>query len=249
MLENIKGIVLKTVKFSDTKLIVDLFTLSHGRQSFVTSMSHSKQGRSQMAFWQPLSLVEFQADIRPNASSLPKPKDVRLYSVYTDIPYNPLKSTIALFLAEFVNATLRNESVNTPLYYYMENSFLYLDNIANSASIANFHLVFLLRLTRFVGILPNLDIPSPAPYMAVPLFDLVSSNYTFSVPTHHHYLQREEAALLPLLFRLDYSTMHLLRLSRSQRSRFLQLIEEYYRLHVPAFPEIKSIGILQEIFS
>lgn len=262
MLEKVQGIVLRTVKIGDTKLIVDAFTLSYGRQSFVTTISHSKQSRSQMAFWTPLSLLEFQADIRPASNSLPKPKDVRFYYNYKDVPFNPLKSTISLFLAEFISLSLRDESTNVPLYRFLETSLLYLDNITDSSSLANFHLIFLLRLSRFIGILPNID---EHPFQSVnatsgssmsnngcsqqPLFDLLSSTYTDSFPPHKYYLMPEEASLLPLLFRLNYSTMHLLRLTRAQRARFLEVVIMYYRLHVPGFSELKSLSVLHEVFA
>lgn len=246
MLQKVEGIVLKTVKIGDNKMIVDLFTLGHGRMSFVAPITHSRQSKSQMAFWTPLSMVEFQADIRSASSQLPKPKDVRLYYNYMDIPYNPLKSTISLFLAEFLTAALNTESVNLPLYRFVETSLQWFDNISSSASIANFHLVFLLRLTRFIGILPNLEMPDG---VASPFFDLQSSTFINIYPSHRYFLSVEESSLLPMLFRLNYSTMHLLRLTQAQRSRFLDVINLYYRLHVPSFPELKSISVLHEVFA
>jgi len=249
MLEKINGIVLRTVKFSDNKLIVDLFTLSHGRQSFATTISHSVHGRSQMAFWSPLSMVEFYADIRPNTTFVPKTKDVRLIFIFSDIPYNPMKSTISLFLAEFLSASLRDEQQNIPLYRYLETSLMYLDGVKDSSSIANFHLIFLLKLTRYIGILPNIEIQSVTDGQSQPLFDLASSTYTYSIPSHRHFLSIDESAALPLLFRFDFSTMYLLKLSRQQRTRFLEVLELYYRLHVPSFPRLKSIDVLHEIFS
>lgn len=249
MIETVQGIVIKTVKFSDTKLVVDMFTLGHGRQSFVTTITHPRKGRSQMAFWSPLSMVEFQADMRPASSALPKPKDVRLYYNYFDVCLNPLKSTVALFLAEFLSAALKEEGANVPLYRYLETSFQFFDQMDSSASIANFHLVFLLRLSRFLGILPNLELDTSMAGGRMPLFDLVSSTYIYGYPSHGHYLEPEEACVLPLLFRLNFSTMHLLRLTRAQRMRCLELINLYYRLHIPYFPELKSIDVLHEIFS
>lgn len=249
MLEKVQGIVLRTVKFNDTKMIVHMFTLGHGRQSFVTSLSHSRQSRAQNAFWAPLSIVEFNADIRPNVSQLPKPKDVRFYYTYTDIPYNYIKSSMSLFLAEFLSASLRAESPNVPLYRFLETSLQWFDHMTSPADISNFHLVFLVRLTRFLGILPNLDMPEDALPNRMPLFDLVSSEYTFSFPPHSHYLSPEDASRLPLLFRIDYSTMHLLRLTRAQRTHILEMVETYYRLHLPSFPEIKSMSILREVFA
>jgi len=202
-----------------------------------------------MAFWSPLSLVEFQADIRQDMTSLPKPKDVRLYYNYSDVPYNPLKSAISLFLAEFLASSLKDESQNIPLYYYLETSMQFLDSVSSTSAIANFHLIFLLKFSRFIGVLPNLDIPSPGIRSSSPLFDLVSSTYTYNIPTHRHFLNIQEASLLPLLFRLDFSTMHLLKLTRQQRARFLEVMILYYSLHIPSFPELKSVGILHEIFS
>lgn len=55
--------------------------------------------------------------------------------------------------------------------------------------------------------------------------------------------------MLPVLFRMNYPTMHLFRLSRRERQRILHVLNEYYRLHVPGFPELKSLEILQELFS
>lgn len=249
MLETVQGIVIRTVKFSDNKLIVDAFTLSHGRQSFVASVSHPRKGRSQMAFWTPLSMVEFQADIRPETNSMPKPKDVRLYYNYCDVHFNPIKSTIALFLAEFLSASLKDEGVNIPLYKYLETSFQFFDQMSSSSALANFHLIFLLRLSRFLGIMPNLELENVSLPNRMPIFDLRSSTYTFSFPPHNHYLSPEESEILPLLFRLNFSTMHLLRLTRTQRMRLLNVVTEYYSLHIPSFPEIKSLGVLYEIFS
>lgn len=249
MLEKVQGIVLRTVKFSDTKMIVHIFTLGHGRQSFVTSISHSRQSRGQMAFWSPLSMVEFMADIRTSSSQLPKPKDVRLYYNYVDVPYNYIKSSVSLFLAEFLAAILRDEAANTPLYKYIETSLQWFDQLSSPKALANFHLIFLFRLTRFIGILPNLAKPDTSSVTLLPVFDLQASEYRFSLPPHHNYLSPEESSLLPLLLRVNYSTMHLLCMSKAQRSRFLEVLETYYRLHLPSFPEIKSIPILHEVFS
>lgn len=242
MLEIIHGVVLRKVKFSDTKMIVDLFTLGHGRQSFVATISHSGHSKSQMAVWSPLSMVELNADIRPNGQ-LPKPKNIRLYNIYSDIPYNPLKSTIALFLSEFLSASLKDESVNVPLYRFLETSLQWFDQMDESSSIANFHLIFMLRLSRFIGIMPNSD-ESDFKY-----FDLMSATFTSSRPSHTYFLSQEESRVLPLLLRLDYSTMYLLRLTRTERARCLDAILTYYRLHIPSFPELKSTKVLHEVFA
>ena len=277
MQETLRGIVLRTVRYGDTSLIVDLFTESHGRMSFMASTLRAKRSVRSVSFWQPLSMVEFSVELLPNGGKLPRPSDVRTYYNYIDLPFSPIKSTLALFLAEFLSAALREEKENTPLYRYIESSLQWLDLADSPASIANFHLAFLMHLSRFIGIYPNLDVsgnlnPNP-PLSAVnsplstvhcPLstlnsqlstlnsqlyFDLLAGTYCDRQPSHAHFLRNEEARVLPVLFRMNYPTMHLFRLSRRERQRILHVLNEYYRLHVPGFPELKSLEILQELFS
>ena len=283
MQETLRGIVLRTVRYGDTSLIVDLFTESHGRMSFMASTLRAKRSVRSVSFWQPLSMVEFSAELLPNGGKLPRPSDVRTYYNYIDLPFSPIKSTLALFLAEFLSAALREEKENTPLYRYIESSLQWLDLADSPASIANFHLAFLMHLSRFIGIYPNLDVsgnlnpnlnlnPDP-PLSAVNspqstvhcqlstvnsqlstlnsqlYFDLLAGTYCDRQPSHAHFLRNEEARVLPVLFRMNYPTMHLFRLSRRERQRILHVLNEYYRLHVPGFPELKSLEILQELFS
>ena len=255
MQETLRGIVLRTVKYGDTSLIVDLFTESRGRQSFMTSTVRAKRSVRSVSFWQPLSMVEFSAEMKPNAGKLPRPTDVRTYYNYMDLPFSPVKSTLALFLAEFLSAALREEKENPTLYKYVESSFQWLDMVESSAAIANFHLAFLMHLSRFIGIYPNLEVNfSPhtsqlTPHTSHLYFDLLAGSYCDRQPCHAHFLQRQEAQALPVLFRMDYPTMHLFRFSRQQRQRILHVLNEYYRLHVPNFPELKSLEVLQELYS
>lgn len=261
MQENIRGIVLRTVKYGDTSMIVDLFTEGRGRQSFMASTARVKRSVRNVSFWQPLSMVEFHTEVRPNGTSsplggtrggLPRPSDVRTYYNYIDLPFSPVKSTLALFLAEFLSAALREEKENAPLYRYIESSLQWLDLADSPASVANFHLAFLMHLSRFIGIYPNLELPTLnfqlSTFNLHLYFDLLAGSYCDRQPPHAHFLQGDEARVLPVLFRMDYATMHLFRLSRKERMRILQVLNEYYRLHVPNFPELKSLEVLQELY-
>lgn len=259
-MENIKGIVLRTVKYGDNGIIIDMFTEQHGRLSLMTKITHSRRSPSAWAFWQPLALIECQADLRPTVK-LPRPKDVRVYQPYSSIPLSPIKSVIALFLAEFLSAALREEKENPYLFKYIESSLLWLDATTHPTAIANFHVVFLMRMTQFLGFYPNLDdAESSSMFASAPwhrhsgttaptlVFDLVAGTYTSSVPTHPNYIKAEEARLMPWLFRLTFRTMHLFRMSSSQRKRCIEVLNQYYRLHLPNFPELKSVEVLHEVF-
>ena len=154
MLTKTQAIVLHSLKYGETRLIVDMFTRSQGRQSFIVSIPKSVKGKIKKQLFQPLTLLEIEYDLRPKLQ-LQKLSDVRLASPFSSIPFDPNKLSISLFIAEFLYYALRSEQRNEPLFDYIVNSIQWLD--AQTNRFANFHLVFLMRLSRFLGFYPNLD--------------------------------------------------------------------------------------------
>ncbi len=268
MLSKTDAIVLYSVKYGDSRLIVDMFTREHGRMSFIVSVG--KGGRSQMKkqYFQPLTLLAVEADVRPQ-QSLQRLRNVSLLSPWMSLLTEPAKLSIALFVAEFLNYALRGEQQDTRLFDYVRSSLMWLDN--RTDRYANFHLVFLMHLSRFLGFFPNLAAPAtvpggfppgPAPaHTASPppatvpggfppglYFDLRAGTFCSAPPPHPDYLLPPEASLVRPLMRMDFATMHLFRLSRADRGRMLEVMERYYRLHLPAFPELRSLPVLRELY-
>ena len=139
-------------------------------------------------------------------------------------------------------AISREEAENRPLFAYLRHSLLWLD--ACEADFSNFHLVFLMRLSRFLGLYPNLE-----HYRAGDYFDLRAACFTPVRPSAHaDCLPPAEASHLARLMRMNYDTMRFFRLSRAERARCLEVILSYYRLHVPAFPVLRSPEVLKELF-
>ena len=154
MLQRISGIVLRTVKYKDTSFIADVYTDTLGRASFMVSMSRSRKSPVKSVLFQPLALVELEADVRPN-TSIYKVREAKSGYPFSSLPYDPYKSAIALFLAEFLCRAVREEVENRPLFAYLHHSIVWLDECRSGFS--NFHLVFLIRLSRFLGFYPNLE--------------------------------------------------------------------------------------------
>ena len=240
MLTKTQAIVLHSLKYGETRLIVDMFTRAFGRQSFIVSIPKTAKGKVKKQFFQPLTLLDIETDIRPRLQ-LQKLHDVRLMSPFASIPFEPDKLTISLFVAEFLYYALRSEQRNELLYDYLENSIMWLDG--QQTRFANFHLVFLLRLTRFLGFYPNLDDYKDGDY-----FDLRESVFMRNPPVHCDFLHPEEAQKVQLMMRMDFPTMHLFRMTHQERNRLLEVSLKYYRLHLPDFPEMKSIEVLQALY-
>ena len=240
MLTKTQAIVLHSLKYGESRLIVDMFTRAFGRQSFIVSIPKTSKSKIKKQFFQPLTLLGIETDIRPKLQ-LQKLADVRMLTPFASIPFEPDKLAISLFVAEFLYYALRSEQRNELLYDYLEYSIMWLDG--QQASYANFHLVFLLRLTRFLGFYPNLDDYEEGDY-----FDLRESEFMRNTPVHRDFLQPEEAQKVQLMMRMDFPTMHLFRMSHHDRNRLLEISIKYYRLHLPDFPEMKSIEVLQALY-
>ena len=218
-----------------------MFTREWGRVSFVVNVPKTQKGHLKKQYFQPMTLLQIECDYRPRVQ-LQKLMDARLLAPYASIPFMPDKLAISLFIAEFLYHGLRLEQRNDLLFDYIDDSMLWLD--AAETEYANFHLTFLMRLSRFLGFYPNLD-----DYTEGCVFDLRSSCFSMQVPTHRDFLSPADAQKIHLLMRMDYPTMHLFRLSHQERNRICAVLLHYYRLHIPKFPELKSLAVLQELFS
>ena len=235
------AIVLHSIKYGETRLIVDMFTREYGRLSFIVSLPKSVKGKIKKQFFQPLTMLEIEVDVRPRLQ-LQKLTDVRLLHPFSTIPFDQQKLSISLFVAEFLDYALRGEQQNALLFDYVINSLQWLDS--QESRFANFHLVFLMRMSRFLGFYPNLD-----DYAAGDYFDLRESVFIPAPPVHRDFLRPQEAEKVQLMMRMDFPTMHLFQMSHAERNRLLEVALSYYRLHLPDFPELKSLSVLQELYS
>jgi DNA repair protein RecO (recombination protein O) len=241
MLVKTEAIVLHAIKFGESRLIVDMFTREVGRVSFAVPIPKTSKGRLKKQYFQPMTLLEIECDIRQR-DQLQKLKDARLLAAYASIPFSTEKLALSLFTAEFLCHALRAEQQNEPLFVYLYDSMQWLDMI--ETGFANFHLTFLIRMSRFLGFYPNLD-----DYVRGCIFDLRTATFSLQVPTHRDFLQPDDAQRIHTLMRMDFPTMHLFRLSRQERNRITEVLLHYYQLHIPQFPELKSLDVLKELWT
>ncbi len=245
-----EAIILHSFKYGETKLIVDTYTRTHGRLAFAVPVSRSGKSKTGKPYFQPLTVVALECDIRPQVQ-LQKLTDVSLLSPHAMLLSDPVKMAIALFVAEFLYHALKSEQADSRLFDYISNSIEWLDH--SPGRYANFHLVFLMHLSRFLGFYPNLDGLEHGRTEVLRheegiYFDLRAGTFCLQPPVHRDFLMPQEAARVKLMMRMDYATMHLFRMSRAERNRTLEIIELYYRLHLPAFPPLRSLPVLQELF-
>lgn len=235
-----KGVVLRCVKYDDKSFIAHVFTASHGHVPFMVNGSHGKRSGTSARLFQPLAFLSFQWDMKPTAS-LQRMKEARLLFVQQDIPLHPVKRSVAMLLAEFMVHTLRDEAANPDLYLYVEHSFRWLD-VAEGAY-ANFHLVFLLKLARFLGIAPNMEA-----YGDGDLFDLSGARFVTHAAPSETIMSAHDTRLLFQLSGATYDTMDGIAMNRHDRARIIHHLASYYAIHTPKFPALQSLQILQDLF-
>lgn len=234
------GIVLRSLRYGDSHIIVSIFTEAAGTVDFILrSTSRSRSGVKASA-WMPLSLVEVVWEPRQKAG-LQNVRELTLWRPWRSIPFQPSKSAIALFLGEFLGHVLRKEPSDAQLFAFVTGSLEWLDE--SEAHFANFHIVFLTKLARFLGFMPNAD-----EWHAGALFDLESATFVGAVPPHPYYLEATEAALVPKFLRMNLRSMQNVGLNGAMRRRALEIALLFYRLHIPELPELKSLAVLGDVF-
>lgn len=235
-----RAIVLHTFKYGETQMITEMLTAECGRISCITRLPSRRGGKIKKQYFQTLSILDVVLDINKR-SNLHRISEASPVYAFTSIPFNPVKMSITMFVAEFIRNAARMEQSDAPTFDYIANSIMWLDGC--EGHFANFHLVFMMRMSIFLGFYPNLE-----DYRNGDWFDMRTGCFCGSMPLHHDRLNPDEAARMGTLLRMSFATMHLFKMSRDERNRMVELIMKYYRAHIPGFPDLRSHDILKELF-
>lgn len=150
MLTKTNGIVLHSIKHNDSSTIITVYTQQFGRVSYLVHGANKKKSVVRASYLQPLSLVEMDVSHIPG-KDIQRIKDIRMLHLFTGIPFDAVKNSLAIFISELLFRTLRQTEPDESLFLFLENSILQLDYCEQG--IANFHLVFLIKLTRYLGLI------------------------------------------------------------------------------------------------
>ena len=239
MLIKTEAIILNSLKHSDKTTIVNCYTKHFGRISFAVFCTHGKKSAVRTAHLQPLSVVEIDVMHVPGRD-MQRIKDLKMDFTFSSIPFDPVKSALALFLAEMLSKVLRQPDEDDILFNFLLDSVKYLDK--ENQNLADFHLIFLLKLTQYLGFYPNYDSNE------IKYFDLMNGVFELHKPSHTHFLSDDYALLFFSLLNSDYNETGHLNIGRNTRKILLKAILDYYRLHVSDFHGLKSLAVFQSLF-
>ncbi len=235
-----RGIVLHSIPYKDTSAIIYMYTEAFGRASYMVSRRRSKKSPLVKSLFIPLSVLDLEVE-HLNKREIHRIKEARVCLPLQEILCDPIKNVLALFLSEFLFRVVKETEPDPRLFCFLYDSIQVLE--CAGKGVANFHLVFLLRLLRYLGIFPNIENRRAGYY-----FDMLNSVFTVDQPAHPHFLGKEDTEVFARLLKMSYENMSLYVFSRQERVRIIQKILEYYHLHLPDFAEIKSLAVLQSLF-
>ena len=240
MQDKTRAVVLDYIKYGDSSIIVSMYTEKYGRQSFLVNGVKGKKAKFRLNHFQPLYLLNLEVAFKPGRE-LQRIRDLRIEFPFHSIPYDIVKSTQAMFLAEMLGKSLRETEQNQHLFEFIYHSISFLDELEQGKS--NFHILFLLQLTRFLGFFPNNN------YREGFFFDLINGCFTDHPPVESAtILNKEESKILFRILETSFRDLHTLHLSGQQREIILERIIRYYSLHLESVSKIKSLSILHDIF-
>lgn len=239
MLISTKAIVLSKLKYRDNDLIVKCYTEKLGIVSFLLrGVLRSKKGSSKVAYFQLLSQLQIEILYKSNRS-LQTIKNVKLEVLYSSLHANIIKGAIVMFLSEVLSSTLKEEEQNAILYAYIEHALLWLDS---QSDFANFHLLFLLKLTKYLGFYPDTQA------IELACFNLNEGAFE-THPSSQYSISGENLVLLKQLLGTTFDALSNIKINSRQRQQFLNMILLYFELHLGNFKTPKSLKIFNQVFN
>jgi DNA repair protein RecO (recombination protein O) len=241
MLHKTRGIVFKTTDYGESSVIVQIFTEKFGLQSYIINSVKKPKAKISSNMLQPLHLLDMVV-YHKNTGQVQRIAELKNSPVLQTIPYNIIKSCLTIFLNEVLYKAVRQQSADEQLFDFIFNAVEWLDN--QTAGIANFHLLFLVRLTRYLGFYPDIDLMNDADY-----FDMKNGVFSKYKPESVLYLSPPHTQNFNLLLNGSFESIPTIKFSNDERRYLLNKLLEYYTLHIEGFGYIRSHEILEEVLS
>ena len=237
MFHKTKGIVLHTIKYSETSIIAKIYTEKLGLVSYMIKGVRSSKSTSKASLLQPLTLLDMEVSHREN-KQLQYIKEFRRDYVYRSIPFDTLKSTIAIFLLELITKSIREQEQNSEMFEFIYESLCVLDR--SESLNPDFHLLFLVHFTRHLGFVPHGNFSDKNAFFEMTEGVFVAQQSELNV------MDRTESRLLSDLIAANPFSPISLKITRQERRQMMTNLIRYYQLHIENF-SLRSPEILEEI--
>jgi len=239
MLHKTRGIVFKTTNYGESSVVVQILTEKFGLQSYIINGVKKQKAKISRNMLQPLHLLDMVV-YHKTSGNIQRVAELKNEPVLQSIPYNVVKTFIVMFLNEVLYKAVKHQVTDENLFNFIFHSIEWLEH--QDTPIANFHLLFLLKLTRYLGFYPENN-----PGMDADYFDLKEGLFKRHKPGHVLYLSPPHTQNFKKLLQYSFETLHELKLSNDERRYLIAKLLEYYALHIESFGNVYSHEILEEV--
>ncbi|MCL1821667.1 MAG: recombination protein O N-terminal domain-containing protein [Prolixibacteraceae bacterium] len=231
---------MNTIKYGDNNLIVNIYTDKFGRQSYLHTLSRTSKSKNKAGLFQPLFILEIEA-WQKSGRNLQRIKEARNVYPYKSIPFQVIKTTQAIFIAEFMGSILREEGSDQPLFHFVENALIAFDEMCEGA--ACFHIWLLAHLTDFLGVMPDIENAGGE------WLDMQKGIFVASEPAHSRFMNPEMAGMFRKMLLTNICEIHTFKYPGEKRNQLLGNILTFYHQHFNNISGLKSSEIFKDIFS
>ena len=237
-----RAIILRTVKYGETSLVVTAFTELFGLQTYlVNGVRTAKKSGLKASLYQPASVVDMEV-YHNERNTMHRIKECNRAHVFNNILTDVVKNSVALFLMELLYKLLKQPEQNSDLFYFCEDSLLQLDD-APAHVTANMPLFFALHISHFFGFKIDDNFSEELPFL-----DLQEGNFVEARPHHTFFIEGDNALITSELLKIMLPTeLNDIRMNHLKRRELLQRYMEYYALHMQDFGQMKTLMVMQEV--
>lgn len=239
MLLSTKGIVFRSVKYSETSFITDIYTETNGLQHFIISGVRKAKTTTGAGLFQPGSLLELVSYYRDD-KKMHRIKEAKSGYPFREIPFSIHKTAVSVFMSELCSKTVQESEPNPEVFQFLWESYIFLDNTQESFS--NIPISFMSNLTTFLGFQPRIPAGKSL------FFDLKDGVFCESPNEMSWSKDGVIVSLLKTFFVTDLHRAHQVKSTRAERKEILQTLTKYYSFHINGFRKLNSPEIYGAIF-
>ncbi len=235
-----KAIVVNSIKYGENGRVLRCYTREFGFQSYIINSVSGKKGAIKAGMLLPLTQLQLVVTHK-GKGTLERIKEAQIDQHYHAIPVDPVRNALALFMAEVLSRTLKEEQPNADKFEFVHNSCALLDTEPQINP--HFHISFLLGLSRYLGFYPDQSTAATGS-----LFDMMEGRFVHTNPLHPYCMTAECSTSLKALLNGRSNDGHI-KIAKPVRRALLHDMLAYYRIHVEEFGQLKSLEVLEELFA
>lgn len=242
MLQDTRGIVLRSVKYGETSLIVTLFTEHSGVQAYLLKgIRNNKKSTKHASLFQSATLLDLIVYQQPS-KNLQRLREYNFAYIYNTVQQSVIKNTIALFSVELLLRILPEHAIMQPLFDFSFNYFVLLDNV-DTTLCANMPLYFIVCTGTILGYELKGTYSIQTPYL-----DISEGGYTDHIPNRLTNVTETEAnALSKLIAAKNYEDAAIIEMNGSTRIKLIEWYLGFLQQHAQHVGSIRSLEVIRSI--